>query len=103
MHEDIAGMPICIGDYIIYAALWDRSATLKYGKVTRLAERDEAWTGNPDRKKVPTLRLRSVDRDWHGKWELQRGGKETTLGFMDRLMVVLPAQVPEEARSLLDG
>lgn len=101
MHEDIAGMPICVGDYIIYAALWDRSATLKYGKVTRLAERDESWRSGSDKKL--TLRLRSVDRDWDGKWELQRGGKETTLGFLDRLMVVLPAQVPEEARSLLDG
>lgn len=101
MHKDIAGADLKPGDYIIYAALWDRSATLKYGKVTRLAERDESWrSGQP---KLPTIRLRSVDRDWDGKWELQRGGKETTLGFLDRLLVVYPEQLPAGVKEMLDA
>jgi hypothetical protein len=101
-HKDIAGQEIKVGDYICYAALWDRSATMKFGKVTRLADRDEAYVYNRERKKIPTIRLRSVDRDWHDKWKVQAKGKEITLGYLDRLIVVPAELVPPAAKELLD-
>ena len=101
-HKDIAGRDIKVGDYIIYAALWDRSATLKYGKVTGLAERDGAWCYNAEPRKTPTVKIYSADRDFNGKWELQKKGHVVTLGYLDRLSVIEPHQVPADAKKLLD-
>lgn len=99
-YKDIAGQVIKPGDTVLYASLWDRSATLKYGRVTRLCGReDQGLYGK--RKEVPTIRVVTVDRDWDGKWEIQKKGTEVTLMFLDRMLVVFPAQVPAEVVRLL--
>lgn len=95
-HHDLAGTAIGPGDFIVYAALWSRSPVLKYGVVTRLAERD-GYGGT-----AATIRVISVDRTYRDDWELQRGGKDTTLGFLDRLLVIPSSTVPEAAMRLLD-
>jgi hypothetical protein len=110
--KDMAGNHIQPGDYIVYAALWDRSATLKYGRVTRLAERKSAYTyTNQDRVPVPTIRVISVDRSSHwedGKylgvvWHVQKDGKEVALGELERMLVIDRHQVPKDVRELLDA
>lgn len=107
-YKDLNGIDIRPGDYIVYSALWDRSAILKYGVVTRLEKRKGSYYSNT--QEVPTLRVVSVDRSgrWNKEtnehyyvWELQNKGKEITLGFLDRLLVVPKAMVPEEAFNLL--
>lgn len=98
-HNDIAGKKIKPGSFIIYAAQWGRCATLKYGVVTRLASREDFRRGK--RQEIPTLRVVTVDRDFDDKWELQKKGKESALSFLDRLLVVPPDMVPDDALSLL--
>lgn len=106
-YVDIAGDPIEVGDYIVYAALWSRSATLKYGRVVKLVEKKDEYSNKVSHK----AQVVSVDRSWDDKWELQGGGwskkpiekyQVQTLGFLDRMLVVRKEQVPDEARELLD-
>jgi hypothetical protein len=109
-HEDLAGNAITQGDYVVYAALWSRSATLKYGRVTKLVTEAKDWDGK--KKPVTKVQVVSVDRTFKDDWELQGGGwndkddpekcKLQTLGFLDRMLVVTKTQVPEAARALLD-
>jgi len=109
-HKDIAGQSIKPGAFVIYAALWDRCATLKYGIVTKLRIRPDITLppkgGYPQGR--PTIRVLSVDRStrhhqgtWTVYWELQKEGKEMALGFLDRLLVVPENVVPDEALKLL--
>jgi hypothetical protein len=103
-HFDLAGQEILPGSFIVYSALWDRSAVLKYGIITRLAVRKNWRAGDPD---IVTLRAITVDRKWGQwgrgavSWELQKKGGETTLGFTDRTLVVPESSVPAAARDLL--
>lgn len=96
-HYDLADVRIDEGSFVAYAASWGRCPVLKYGIVTRLAERKDWRSDDP----IPTIRVISVDRNekWdQGKklgvaWEVQKKGQEMALGFLDRLLVVttLPA------------
>lgn len=110
-HEDISGRIIKVGDYVIYAALWSRSATLKYGRVLYLT-----WGSNGLESNVCKIQIVSVDRSWDDSWELQGSGyygfgpkpdikdtKVQTLGFLDRTLVVTKTQIPESARKFLDA
>ncbi len=108
-HEDLAGNPIKVGDYVAYAALWSRSATLKYGRVLALTETKVPSYGS---EKAPKVQVVTVDRSWDDSWEIQGGGWENkdpakaklvTLGFVDRMLVVTKAQIPDDARKLLDA
>lgn len=102
--QDIAGTPILDGDYVVYAALWSRSA-LKYGRIVGLTL-DKATGKNPH------VQLVTVDRAWDDVWELQGGGwkerndpdkcRVQTLMFLDRMLVVTADRVPEEVKKLLD-
>lgn len=92
-HYDLADIQIRVGNFVVYAASWGRCPVLKYGIVTRLAERKD-W--RKEDELTPTIRVISVDRSpiWINgknmgfKWELQKDGQEIALGFMDRLLVV---------------
>jgi hypothetical protein len=111
-HKDIAGVPIKVGAYIVYAALWDRSATLKFGRVVNLTH------GSTEGRQGPKVQCVTVDRDGRDNWYVQgldsyqvaaeqRGGKVAkptlvTLGYLDRLMVVSASQLPANVRKLLD-
>ena len=99
-HKDLAGNDIRVGDYVAYAALWSRSAVLKFGIVVALKER-----GN-----TGTIGVITVDRSWmwgatppRRIWELQNNGREITLGFTDRCIVVSGSSVPNEVLGLLTG
>lgn len=108
-HVDLAGNAIHVGDYVVYAALWSRSATLKYGRVVKLVN----IYGEPTGAEYYKVQVVSVDRSYDDKWELQGAGwgekhdvtktKIQTLGFLGRMIVVGNAQVPTEARKLLDA
>ena len=50
-HRDLTGREVRVGDFIVYAALWDRSATLRFGRVAALKERT-GWGREPS----PTVR-----------------------------------------------
>ncbi len=107
-HFDIADNQITPGCFVVYAALWDRSATLKYGIVTRLTEREETSYFGDENIKY-TVRVITVDRfvSWDGgkktqRWDIQKSGKEVTLSFLSRLLVIPPIQVPARARRILE-
>lgn len=110
-HKDINGHDIKPGNYVLYAALWDRSATLKYGIVVKLKKREKRWSFNDHEDDEPTVGVISVDRTYksydNGQptgliWGLQAKGKEVTLGFLDRLCVVHEESVPKAVRKILD-
>ena len=105
-YYDLNDTKIEVGSFVAYAASWGRCPVLKYGIVTRLESRKEnAWY--KESKENPTLRVLTVDRNekWKdGKkisveWELQKKGKEVTLSFLDRLLVV--TSVPLGAKKVL--
>jgi len=102
-RRDLAGNEIKLGNYVAYAASWSRSPILKYGIVTRLAERKHRYwpTDSETGKSTPSIGVLTVDRDFKKQWEIQREGKEIVLGFLDRLLVVSPQQVPFEALDIL--
>lgn len=99
-YKDIAGRAITVGAIVCYAALWDRSATLRYGKVTALKSRPaQRWM--PEGPVALTLRLTAVDRDHDGVWHIINNGNAITLSFLDRLLVVPDILVPVSALRLL--
>lgn len=106
-YKDLNDIDIRVGDFIAYAALWSRSPILKYGLVTRLEKRAASYYQTEE---TPTLRVITVDRSgrWDKEtnkhfyvWELQNKGKEITLGFLDRLLVIPRAMVPKEVFDML--
>ncbi len=111
MHKDVAGNEIMRGTYIAYCALHGRSACFKYGVVTKLVEKLDPPRYNSQPGDPPTysrsVQLISVDKGWDEKWNLQgkndKGrAKVITLGYTDRILVVPPELVPEDARKVLD-
>ena len=114
-HRDLAGQEIRCGSHIVYAALWTRSAILKYGIVTRLKTRDPAmWSRS--QLPEPMVGVITIDRDpvWDHSgpgqprfirhdWSLQAKGREMTLGFPDRMIVVPAESVPIDARRVLES
>ena len=99
IHCDIRGTYIVPGDFIVYAALMGRSPVLKYGIVTRLAERDQKWSvANPV---IPVLKVITADYGYRGEWGLQKKGAEITLGFVNRIFVVRGIDVPGEVEDML--
>lgn len=111
-HKDFLGEPIKEGDFIAYTALWDRSPILKFGVVVRLKERENTQDYESGKRvSAATIGIISADRvTWNGfkrldkyVWELQKDGKEITLGFCDRCIVVERRRVPVDVRDLLDA
>ena len=96
-HKDLAGHTVVPGDFIVYAALWDRSAVLKYGIVTELYQQDKWYQGIQ-----PAVKAITVDRTWKEPgWELQKSGQPVVLSFLDRLLIVGNDRVPGGAQKLL--
>lgn len=109
-HIDVVGNKIREGSFVAYSASIGRSAILKFGIVTRLAERDVAHSGYDDDTRY-TVRLITVDRHdkqinddgTRGTWKLQNKGNEITASYMDRLLVVSAShQLPPGVRELLE-
>ncbi len=100
-HLDVTKRQIKPGDFVVYTSTQGRSAVLKFGRVTQLAERDGAYVGKEERTKFPTLRLVTVSRHWSQGWRLQKNGGEVTVDRLEQVMVITHEQVPVEARPLL--
>lgn len=107
-YKDLAGQEIKVGDFVVYTALWSRSAVMKYGKVVELGIRKDKYDENKPGE--PTLKIISADRgfifnpltkDHDNAWIIQAQGKKITLGFLDRTLVISPAQMPKEVYQLL--
>lgn len=96
-HTDIFGQRLMVGDAVVYAALWDRSATLKVGKVTSLKRRAASYKNEHGL----TVGVISLDRSFKGEWAIQNNGKELTLGFLDRLIKTDYVILPDDVRKLL--
>lgn len=103
---DYGGFAIKPGDFIAYAALLGRCACIRYGLVTRLVEpkKKAEW----DYSKTKPIRVVAVQDEWQhnidqGKppWHLLNEGKELSLGFPDRLVVMRPDQIPDAVRNNL--
>jgi hypothetical protein len=89
-YKDMMGKEIVVGDYIVYAGLWSRSAMLKIGKVVALKQRKESY---PE-KTIPTLQVKGVELGWNNN--LRPNSKISTLAFLDRLMVIPKEFVNQE-------
>ena len=97
-YKDFSGQEIKEGCYIVYAALdGGQSAQLRYGLVRRLKNREILG-----HETIPTLGIISVDLTYDNKWELQKNGKEITLSFTHKVLVVYPNQVPNDVQILLN-
>lgn len=116
-YRDLANQPINVGDIVCYAALWSRSAVLRYGRVKSLKTRKDKWKDAQNTDQLTnqlTIGVVGVDRvhksgrnphtlEWlfWEEWDITKKGHEITLGFLDRLLVVRPEQLPREVRDLL--
>jgi hypothetical protein len=104
-YKDLVGQEIKVGDYVAYAAAWDRSAVLHIGRVRQLTETKEKVYDyhRESSKHHPKVRVRSAEpRRWgEEKWRAQM--KDVSLGFFDRLIVLDPRTLPQELLDLLDG
>ena len=104
-YKDLAGKLITVGSFIVYAANFGRCAVLKYGIVTRFNKRKDIYNNS---REIPTLKVLTVDRtsrreagQYLYSWNLQNKGKEITLAFFDRMIVVNKNDIPQEALNLL--
>lgn len=100
-YLDVAGMEIGVGSYVVYAASLGQSNVLKFGKVTKLVDRENR--GGDVVSYEPTVRLVTVERDWRGGWNIQKNGKAVALDRMHTILVITEGQVPPMAKRLLDG
>lgn len=101
VHRDIAGNQIKLDDFVLYATTQGHSSTLKFGRVSRLADRPSAYVVNSPGKMFPTLRLITVSRHWNGTWHLQKNGREVTVDRLEQVMIVPRASVPPDVLALL--
>jgi len=92
---DIVGQEIKVGDYIIYAYNLSRSAALKFGRVVAFQEPKEDVC-----RKEPWIVVGGVERwSWRNEWKLQ--SRHGFLQFPERIIVIRPEQVPQQAFMLL--
>jgi hypothetical protein len=86
------GNPISAGDYIVYAALFSRSAQLRCARVDALTSRAVGYDG----KSCPTLRVCAAAYAW---WANDKKpdpqSKPVTLGYLERCIVVSPSVVSD--------
>jgi hypothetical protein len=86
---------IVAGDYIAYAVGYGDTVTLKFGRVLSIDLVDRYFNNGIEIKAI------TVTRGWKG-FELQKKGKPVVLSFPERIIVLGPMSVDEEARELLD-
>lgn len=107
VYKDMFGHDIKVGDYIVYAALADRSGVLRAGRVLELTHSKPRW---PDEVVEPKVKAESWNnyRSQNVPWnnpaaEISGKQKSVTLGFLDRLIVVPESIVSAKVKADLDG
>ena len=113
VYKDMFDNPIKVGDYIVYAALADRSGVLRAGQVIELTydKSRSSWSDGPLTPKVRAKswnNFQAENYEWKGteRVELPRKSgrqKDVTLGFLDRLIVVPESQIPLFIKKDFDG
>jgi hypothetical protein len=94
-----------VGDFIVYAGLADRSGVLRAGQIIELTYSKTDY-GDPE----PKVRVKSWNNyraektSWNDEdFEASGRQKDTTLSFLDRLIVVPESYVSEKVKKDLAG
>jgi len=102
VYLDLAGNPLDVGFFIVYAATWGRSSVLKYGIITRRTFAPPSnYRVEPNTPKIGVI---TVDRcSWKDPevWEVQKNGQEQILGYLDHMLAIDSNQLPIGARTIL--
>lgn len=100
-YKDMFGREIKVGDYIVYAALADRSGVLRAGRVLELTYSKESYS-----KTIPKVKCES----WNyyraqNTWRENVTGKQraVSLSFLSRMVVVPESYVSQQIKDDLDG
>lgn len=103
-YIDMFGREIKVGDYIVYAALADRSGVLRAGRVTELTHGKTGYSKPGPKIKVESWNNYRANRGW-GTYAEERSGKQkaVSLSFLDRLIVVPEEYVSAKVKKDLDG
>lgn len=96
VYLDLAGNPLDVGFFIVYAATFGQSSVLKYGIVTR---RTFAVPSNYRAEiNTPKIGVITFDTDIG---EVQKNGQEQILGYLDRMLAIDSNQLPIGAKLAL--
>jgi len=102
VYLDLAGNPLDVGFFIVYAATWGRSSVLKYGIITRRTSSQPC--NYQARINTPKIGVITVDRcpyKGNTNWEVQKNGQEQILGYLDRMLAIDSNQIPTGAKVAL--
>jgi len=103
MIQDVRGMYLSPGMYIVYAAEYADSLEQRIAKILAIKESESKYGDNHEYLSVRSVRRRYIAPEYHYKaWELNNDGKAHAIKNMDGVFAIAPSHVPDEVRSLLD-
>lgn len=99
--QDLNGREIEVGNYIVYPALWSRSAILKFGKVVKINPLtiDKYGSAKPETISMLGVEYQSYEKDI----KFIPNQTISALKFDYRLMVIDASAINLEAKKLLDA
>jgi hypothetical protein len=106
VYKDLFGRDIKVGDYIVYAAVDGRSATMRSGRVLELSHsKPSEYSFEPIEPKITVASWSNFRAVGWGDGDEERSGrqKNVKLGFLDRLVVVPEDQVSDKIKKDLAG
>jgi hypothetical protein len=105
VYKDLFGRDIKVGDYIVYAAVDGRSATMRTGLVLELSHSKPSEYGyqSVDPKITVASWSNFRAKGWSDDHERSGRQKNVKLGFLDRLIVVPEDQVSDKIKKDLAG
>ena len=105
VYKDLFERDIKIGDYIVYAAVDGRSATMRTGRVLELSHSKPSEYGfQPIEPKITVSSWSNFRaKGWSNDHERSGRQKNVKLGFLDRLIVVPEDQVSDKIKAALAG
>lgn len=97
-YKDMFGREIKVGDYIVYAALADRSGVLRAGRVLELTQSKTSYSDPIPKIKCESWNYYQANgyRNGSGKQ------KAVSLGFLSRMVVVPESYVSQQIKNDLD-
>lgn len=97
---DSFGNALFVGDILVYATTSNQAATLKFGRIVRLLEKDAHYydrDGNRVKRQFVKVQVRTITKSYYeGKWEV--GG----LGMPNTKNAFLMKDPPQEVIDLLE-